>query len=247
MTAKTRLRQNLVADAEQATVHQILSLRDSCELFDAGRDHQFLTMSVSLRTLCHHGSSGCLLNNIREKARHFPSSVSRDFSQTANATCDHFTVAQVSGGNRILPRLELTVGSMKTKKFTKWWQEVIAVDGQRRSMSRGNIVLAVANNDGGAHFTSDVNEIYDDIARFNGLGLHTFNDGAWRNFGIAPVQAIIRQVAHEFLLGMTDWISSRRQDWSYTPSNPEITGFAISPGIIINAIPAQVNLARAKD
>ena len=41
MSKSTRQRANIAADAEQATVDQILTLQDACTLFDAGRDHQF--------------------------------------------------------------------------------------------------------------------------------------------------------------------------------------------------------------
>ena len=238
MSTDSRKRANPEAEAEQAAVNQLLTLQDACALFDGGRDHQFVGMAVSLRALCHDGSSGSLLNSVREKGRAFPSSVRRDFAGLDNAASDHFAIAQGPGGARAVPRLELGPADMKAKKFKHWWRETVVTDGRKRGLTRGGIVLAVANSEGGAHFTLDVDELYDDLARRNGLGLFAMERGSWRTFGLAPVQATVRQIAHEFLLGMEGWIKTRRPDWSYTPVVPEISGLALAPGIRLGFLPA---------
>lgn len=238
MPKTTRQRADAAADAEQATVDQILSLQDSCALFDAGRDHQFNNMAVQLRALCHDGSSQSLLNSIREKGRDLPSSVRRTLINVSTGASDHFSVVQTQEQSMILPRLDLRRSDMKTKKFKLWWTEIVITDEWRRGLSRGGIVLAVANNEGGAHFTHQVDELYDDLARRNGLGLLWATDGrSWRTYGLAPIRATVRQIAHEFLLGMEDWIASRRPDWSYAPVVPEISGFQIMPGIEVETVP----------
>lgn len=221
-------------------MNQLLTLRDSCSLFDNGGDYQFINMAVSLRALCHDGTSVSLLNNIREKGRTFPSSVHRNFHDLANAASDHFVVAQVASSTpRILPRLELGPAEMKQKKFKSWWQETIITDQGKRALSRRGVVLAVSNNDGGAHFSTDVDELYDDLARCNGQGLFAMEAGSWRTFGLAPIQATIRQIAHEVLLGMNDWIEQRRPDWAYTPIVTKIDGFAILSGFKLHITPTQ--------
>ncbi|MFD6321019.1 hypothetical protein [Methylorubrum thiocyanatum] len=232
------MRAALEADAELACINQILILQDACKLFDEGRDHQFLNMAVSLRTLCHSGSSGCLLNAIRERGRVFPSSVQRNFRALDSAACDHFVINHGAEGVQVSPRLELNVATMKPKKFKHWWAEVIVTDERKRQLSRGNIVLAIANNEGGAHFTEHVNEIYDDLARYNGLGLFAMADGSWRSYGLSPVQAILRQISHEFLIGISEWMNSRRPEWTYVVSLPQHTGLAIAPGVSLQFVPA---------
>lgn len=238
MPNATRLRANPQADAEIAAINQIMILRDYCELFDGGRDHHFISMAVALRALCHSGSSGCLLNNIREKGRSFPSSVGRELREMASGASDHFHVADVGGEMRVLPRLDLTATEMKTKKFKNWWSEIIVTDEQRRGISRGNLIIAIANSEGGTHFTEHVDEIYDEIARHNGLGLWANRDGAWRDYGLLPIQAIVRQIAHEFLLGIEDWIQAKRDNWAYRPVVVEPTGHAIAPGFQLVFRPA---------
>jgi hypothetical protein len=183
-------------DVERATVDQVLGLRDACDLFDGGRDHQFHFMAVALRALCHSGSSGSLLNGVREAGRAFPSSVHRPLAELDNGASDLFQVAQVGGGSRVLPRLELGVTDMKTRKFKNWWREVVVTNERRRGISRGEIVLELANSEGGAHFTNDLEEVYEELARHNGLGLWTMENGAWRDYGHAPVRATVRQIAH---------------------------------------------------
>jgi hypothetical protein len=233
-----RLRSDPLTQAQEATVNQILILQDSCALFDAGRDHQFINMAGSLRALCHEGSSGSLLNSVREKGRTLPSSVQRVLTDMDNAASDHFWVAQVRGGQKIIPRLELSRSSTKSKKVKRWWSEIVITDEQKRGLSRGGIVLTVANSEGAAHFTLDIDELYDDLARCNRLGLWAGDWGSWRTFGLAPIQATVRQIAHEFLLGMEDWIKARRPDWTYVPSVSQVSGFAIAPGIQLGIEPA---------
>jgi hypothetical protein len=202
----SRPRNNLQVDAETATVNQILTLRDSCSLFDKGGEHQFISMAVSMRALCHDGSSGSLLNSIREKGREFPSCVSRNLHDLDTGASDHFAIAQVDGDAwRILPRLEFREADMKKKKFKHWWREIVITDQRKSGLSRGGVILAIANSEGGAHFTATVDEIYDDLARCNGLGLFSMEQGSWRTYGLAPIQATVGRVdefAIEFRLGI---------------------------------------------
>jgi hypothetical protein len=227
MVARERL--DPAKDAERHAIDLLRSMRDSCASFDSGGDYQFRTLAGHLRTFCHDGSSGALLNAIREKGREFPSSIHRDLSQCHTAASDLFRV--VSGPpSRILPRLDIRRDKMKPKKFKHWWREIVITDQANRSLSRGQLVIELANPDA-VHFGLQVDEVYDELARHNGMGLFAREAGDWRDYGLAPIQASIRQIAHEFLLGMETWIAQRSSEWSYNPPSPPVEGFAILPGL----------------
>jgi hypothetical protein len=234
-----RNRTEPAGDALQAAINQLLIIRDSCRLYDEGGRHQFLAIAVSLRAFCHNGKGRSLLHTLGESGRLFPSSVTRELQSLSGAASDHFVVQSAASRSFILPRLELQCEQMILKKFKHWWSEIIVTDTLKRRLSRGSMVLSVANHEGGAHFSETVDELYDDFARHNGLGLFSATDGAWKDYGPAPIQAAIRQIAHEFLLGMKDWIKSRYPDWNYTVQIEPDSGLALLPGMTLHITPVQ--------
>jgi hypothetical protein len=87
-----------------------------------------------------------------------------------------------------------------TKKldFKDWWDEIIFVDSQSRKLSRKELVLTVSNQDGGAHVDSAIDRTYRDLAKDNSLNWIEENGGARKPLG-NPVEAAVRQIAHEML------------------------------------------------
>jgi len=82
--------------------------------------------------------------------------------------------------------------------FDQWWNTVIFVDEARRETTRKDLILAVANKDGGAHVDPVLDEKYASLSRRNSL--------AWQFSGLSgdiplkgPEKAAIRQIAHEVL------------------------------------------------
>ena len=82
--------------------------------------------------------------------------------------------------------------------FDTWWNEVVFVDKKGREMSRKDLILSVADQDGGAHVDPVLNESYAELSRRNSL--------AWRTKGSqgdVPIEgaekAAIRQISHEVL------------------------------------------------
>jgi len=82
--------------------------------------------------------------------------------------------------------------------FDQWWNTVIFVDEAKRETTRKDLILAVANKDGGAHVDPVLDEKYACLSRRNSL--------AWRYCGPngdlpldGPQLAAARQIAHEVL------------------------------------------------
>jgi SEC-C motif len=98
--------------------------------------------------------------------------------------------------------------------FQDWWTDGVLVDrrGEANEFSRRSIVLAVANQDGGAHVDAKLNRSYERLTRWNSMGIDQFKGGIGFTFGAAGgpgsgkppdgnlALASIRQIAHEVQL-----------------------------------------------
>jgi hypothetical protein len=77
-----------------------------------------------------------------------------------------------------------------------WWERPILTDRRGIPFSRRDLVLAVANKDGGAHIDADLGERYRGLSRENSLG---FVQDDERPIANSVVLASVRQVADELL------------------------------------------------
>lgn len=80
--------------------------------------------------------------------------------------------------------------------FDAWWNQVVFVDDRRETLSRRDLILALANQDGGAHVDPGLSEKYARLSRHNSLGWVLAP-------GDRPIpnaeRAAIRQISHEVL------------------------------------------------
>lgn len=80
--------------------------------------------------------------------------------------------------------------------FPDWWNQVVIVDSVKAKFSRRELVLALANKDGGAHVDSHLDESYANLTRNNSVGWMV-SDGPLQK----PMQDVelhsVRQVAYE--------------------------------------------------
>jgi hypothetical protein len=96
--------------------------------------------------------------------------------------------------------------------FVDWWGETVMRDAVGNSFSRADLVIAVANQDGGAHIDERLNAAYAELTRGNSLGFTASHseDGTGAAIGIgigqpspgspfanSPALANIRQIAWE--------------------------------------------------
>lgn len=91
---------------------------------------------------------------------------------------------------------------MGTLDFNTWWTRPVVVSVQKddkRYYSRQNLVLNVADTDGGAHVDEGLEEIYDELSRKNGLGISAIYRGEKYPL-IYPELPCLRQIGHEVLL-----------------------------------------------
>jgi hypothetical protein len=88
---------------------------------------------------------------------------------------------------------------MQPIPFVDWWNTPVLKDNCGRTLCRRELVLNVADTDGGAHVDPELEEAYMAISRENSLGWE-FSTGT-KNSSLEgrPELACIRQIAHELL------------------------------------------------
>ncbi|OXD04570.1 hypothetical protein CA165_23355 [Vibrio parahaemolyticus] len=131
---------------------QVSFLRRSAKTFDDGYKDEALRLAVTLRVLFHDTKqSVSLLRHLKKKGSlslisTFTSQNDRALPKNINW---HTVVPLMVSGNKVkAPVEEWKVRS--NLPFEEWWNEKIWVEGQQ-ALSRRDVVLSAANQDGGAH------------------------------------------------------------------------------------------------
>jgi hypothetical protein len=171
-------------------------LQSSADAFDGGKIGEAKRIAVSLRVLFHDTSrSSSLLGQLDLLSGKFLSTAApyRPGNMTSHIGLAMMTMTE-AGADYFAPLDD--VPWKRWLSFGDWWNEIIFVDRERAEMSRKNLVLAVANQDGGAHVDPTLSETYARLSRHNSLGW-VFEPG---NVPIENVtRSAIRQVGHEAL------------------------------------------------
>lgn len=107
-----------------------------------------------------------------------------------------------NAGTRYEPRRDAEGPWVAWYGFQMWWEMEVVKDDQGETFSRSDLVLAVANKDGGSHVDPRLRGAYARLSRNNSLGwVHVDGTGQQQPFG-NPVPAAIRQVTYELLLSL---------------------------------------------
>ncbi len=108
-----------------------------------------------------------------------------------------------SSGGQFVPRCALPpkpVGDpLKLAPFEQWWEKVVVVDSHRNQFTRQQLVLTLANREGGAHVDPRLDPAYAALTRKHSMALsYGFNEKEGEFSGIE--HASVRQIAHEVIL-----------------------------------------------
>ena len=103
-----------------------------------------------------------------------------------------------------VPRVNLDGGGAphedREVAFRQWWASTVIRDADDRRFSRGDLILAMANREGGAHVDPTLDEAYAKLARMNSMAWRVESaTGAVTPPENTPVAPSIRQMAHEVL------------------------------------------------
>lgn len=182
---------------------QLGFLEDSALAYDAGKQAEFKRMAVAIRILLHDTqSSTSLLSHLGQKNGLQLSDLATplldgNFGTDLGLVAIHGTPS-VEGC--FVPVYDmLRPGTIRP--FDQWWSNPVMKDVQKRTISRKVLVLTAANQDGGAHVDSEIEETYYDLSASNSLNWFVGLDRDFANG--KPLQgagaAAVRQIAHEVL------------------------------------------------
>jgi len=177
---------------------QLAFLELSSSSFDTGFEGEAKRLAVTLRVLFHDSQrSKSLVGMLGNVGKQF-------FDTALPANSGSFLthggmvwIAMGSPKTRYVAMLD-DVPVSKWVSFTEWWTPPVFVDSKRRKLSRRQLILIAANQDGGAHVDPALNEVYADLSKQNSLGWIA-KDGQEARPMEGPEKAAIRQIAHEAL------------------------------------------------
>lgn len=111
----------------------------------------------------------------------------------------------IGGEARYWPLCSEKYFSMPNSKnnltFINWWETEVILSSSNSGLTRKDLVLDIANKDGGAHFESKVQKKYDDFRHTwsGGSTLVGTKSGVKRGYDNIPIYPAIRQIAYELL------------------------------------------------
>jgi hypothetical protein len=187
------------ADLLQHLEDQIRFLEASADAYDNGFESEAKRLATAIRILVHDTrSSHSLLGQLGKKDCAFLSTAI-EFDPNNRITHGGLVVAAVGGAaaGKYLALLD-DVPVTRQLSFDEWWDETVFVDCQRRPLTRKQVILTAADQDGGAHVDPNLDTVYADLIKNNSLGWKV-SDGVSSRAMEPPEKACIRQIAHELL------------------------------------------------
>lgn len=195
---------------------QIKFLRSSCASYDDGETDEALRLAVHIRVLVHDTPrSTSLLTHMGVKKRwtwrHSQPATPLPVGQIGNMLAASQQETDMLGRPRIthvalcgdLPGLAATDSNVPPESrpikigFDSWWTDVVIRDAIGEEFSRRDLVLALANQEGGAHVDSLVEKRIVDLSRNNSLAAYAFTGTQVIPFGNNPLKEAVRQIAWE--------------------------------------------------
>jgi hypothetical protein len=187
---------------------QIRFLEASGTAFDAGHDGEAKRLATVVRVLLHDtNNSKSLLGQAKVKERMSYLNTAAPFnprnlmSHTGLVMMKLTTGPDPNAGGEYVPLLGEGSPEHQNRPspFTHWWQELVIKDNQGNTWTRQDVVLELANKEGGAHVDPTLTKKYEASATNNALGwMYTEGpDDVGTPFKGNPVFASMRQIAYE--------------------------------------------------
>lgn len=201
--AKRKRVQRPTDELKRELAEQLQLLRHSCQLFDSGLEAVGKHIALSIRVLVHeHGASRALLAQLGFRSIRLYDSAGPLDPRNLLPECKLVLMRFSATGARYLPVIaagEPLPQPMKPVSFLDWWNRPVLKDDKDRTFCRRELVLHVANTDGGAHVDPKLDEAYMAISRANSLGWIFQRGDIVKALDGRPELACMRQIAHELL------------------------------------------------
>lgn len=182
-----------------------------CKCYDEdGKDIIALPISTAIRVLVHDTSQSIsLLSHLgRRNIKFLSSNVKNAREHVHLGLVRRINVGVVDGvggeakywplcDERYFPKQNNR--TMLDQKV--WWEEEVIFQSNDSSLTRKDLVLTMANKDGGAHFDKKIQKKYDDFRHrwSGGSTLVGTKSGTVRGYDNVPVRPAVRQIGYEIL------------------------------------------------
>lgn len=184
---------------------QIGFLINSASAYDNGQYSECKRLALGIRILLHDTRNSLSLASQLGKKNNmvFWSSASLYTPSNLLSSSNLISMNITSEGIKYLPVLTNITGRTFFFTFDDWWNEVV-FDDKQAILSRRDVILTAANQDGGAHVDPQIDESYARILKDNSLGwIFTSSDGSNVPPLTNPVYATVRQIACELLTSIS--------------------------------------------
>lgn len=199
-------------DLKNSLKEQIFLLMAYCESFDQGAMAFAKPMAGTLRTLLHHkGSSQSVLHQLGLRSgRYFTVTPPVD-PKNLIGHCNLLSIRMDQSGVSYAPIFELTLNGKNRIPFPEWWVLPVAMSQDKKTLSRMDIVTAVANMDGGSHVDPNLTPIYESFRSGRFLGWMAMTEGKEGIPVASPHYSCLRVISHELLLSLEKYAP-----WSFS-------------------------------
>lgn len=186
-------------ELEQHLKEQIGFLQSSAKLYDLGQITEAKRIALTLRILLYDGGKPSLFSLLNLKKKQNLVSTAKPYSETNLLTQQCLVGMTFSSEGASFFPLFGSIGA-KLISCNQWLQEIIIDDPQKNKYNRLDLILLLANQDGGAHV--------DKIIKDERMGLKDSNVSGWHiigsndeefSFGNDVVYCSMRQMAFEIL------------------------------------------------
>lgn len=189
---------------------QLAFLEASSSSFDTGFDAEAKRLALTMRVLLHDtNNSHSLLQQLGKKNIKFVDTALPFDPKNLSTHGGLVFVAMNGPDTRYVAMLD-DVPQLSHIDFDKWWDAPAFVDKDRNILTRRQLVLTAANQDGGGHVDPGIDEIYDKLVNNNSMNLSLTVAGVHRPLD-GPERAAIRQIAHEVIKTLKPTYSKKPQ------------------------------------
>ena len=176
----------------------------SAASFDAGFEAEAKRLAVALRVLLHDtASSTSLLGQLGVKDRIKYVDTALRLNPSNLLTTNGLAVLATTTGEPAKWRAPLDSLAQPRQHpdatFASWWTSAVTKDQDGEMWNRKELVLALANRDGGAHVDPALDERYLRLAHENTMGWIEVTPDGEQPMRNSPVLASVRQIAHEVI------------------------------------------------
>lgn len=177
---------------------QLMFINNSQNSYDNGFEDEAQRIATCLRVLLHDtNNSKSIFKQLKIKNMLFLSTTENFIP--ANMVSYHGLLSIFSSNEQTKYKpIGLDGKNIKLLNFDNWWNEIIIYDKQNL-FSRKDIVLSIANKDGGAHVDPKLNKTYARLTKDNSIRWKFIKNNIEKDIENNPAYTCIRQISDELI------------------------------------------------